>query len=666
MKRVAEKQLSKDDEDIEEASEEVGTGFKKADDAVLARRPIRGLPRRSAATTNASASAAPEVAAAPPRFSGFSGFGSGATSSTPFSFATPSATTSDLPKPPAATPAASPFSLSGAAPLQPPSLFGTSVSSSASPATKAFASIVSSSSTPAAPTPTAPSESASKGEDKEIEYYKALRGLNVSLLSAISKAIEADPFVDVAELLERYKSLRISVGSDKPKPSSSTSPSGIGASTSAPKAVESVAKAPTAPSFAMPAPPSGFSGFKPPTASSSSSPSTGGFVPKIDAGSTGSLGSPFSFAAPKSTAPETSSTSEKPKSAFTFGPSSSSSSATSSSSTPFSFGGSSSGGSLFGKPSASSSSSMPSFFGSSAPPSTSIFGGGSLFGKPSDTPKETEDDKSAEKESTAPSAASNTSSSTSSFFGSTSTPGVNPFATSTPEKTSPPSSAPFSFGSASPGKNPLFSGFPKAGSIGNPVGFGFGSPPKTPDAETASGPTKSLPFSFGAPKFAGAEEKDESNGSSEGTTPAPAEGGDAAPQRLPASSSAHDAEGEGEEDEVTTHEIRSKVYKLAKDKEGKSQWSDLGVGVLRLKKHKETESRRMLLRNSSTGKITINFILHSGMNTAVSDKVVSFMGHDNGQSTPYRIRTKTADQANQLKEVLDREIEFVKAKSEAL
>ncbi len=71
----------------------------------------------------------------------------------------------------------------------------------------------------------------------------------------------------------------------------------------------------------------------------------------------------------------------------------------------------------------------------------------------------------------------------------------------------------------------------------------------------------------------------------------------------------HDLEGEGEEDEVTTHEIRSKVFRMTKDKEGKAQWGDLGVGMLRLKRHKETEARRVLLRNSGTGKITIVCIL---------------------------------------------------------
>lgn len=52
------------------------------------------------------------------------------------------------------------------------------------------------------------------------------------------------------------------------------------------------------------------------------------------------------------------------------------------------------------------------------------------------------------------------------------------------------------------------------------------------------------------------------------------------------------------------------------------------------------------------------------MNASVADKVVSFIGHDEGHSTPYRIRCKTAAQANELKAALNREIEFVKAKSE--
>ena len=50
------------------------------------------------------------------------------------------------------------------------------------------------------------------------------------------------------------------------------------------------------------------------------------------------------------------------------------------------------------------------------------------------------------------------------------------------------------------------------------------------------------------------------------------------------------------------------------------------------------------------------------MNTKLTDKTVSFMGHEEGTSVPYRIRLKTGEQAADLKAALDREIEFVKSK----
>ncbi|KAH9859097.1 hypothetical protein C2E23DRAFT_880472 [Lenzites betulinus] len=674
MKRAAEKQLIKDDADEEELDEDVGTGFKRADESALAQRPIKGLPKRSLGGAIApSSTATSETHPAPSKFAGFGGFGSTATSSSPFSFASSSATSNPLKPAPGAT-SSSPFSFSGSASGQPSSLFGTTVSSSASPATKAFASIVSSSSAPPA-TPATLTDATSKADekDKDVEYYKTVRGLNVSLLSALSKAIEANPFVNVADLLERYKAHRVSVDSgrdDKLTSSSSSSASAPMSSELTPKAVESTTKPAPALGFTMPAPPSGFSGFKAPgtTAASSTSSSGSGFVPKIDTGASSTLGSPFSFASFKP-APAESTKSDVPKSAFTFGSSSSStpSAASSTAPSPFTFGAPSSGSSLFSKPSASSSTSTPSLFGTPAP-STSSFFGSSTFGKPADLAKDKEDDKPENKDPAEPPASA--SSSTNSFFGSSAAPGpTNLFGTSSPDKSS--SANPFSFGSASPSKGTsLFgSAFPKAGSIGNPVGFGFGSPPKTPEAESASGPVKSLPFTFGAPKPAteasGSGEKDAEGGEKEGVssgdgTPAPD-----APQTLPASTSVHDQEGEGEENEVTTHEIRSKVYKMTKDKDGKALWGDLGVGILRLKKDKDSDARRMLLRNSSTGKITINFSLYSGLSASVSDKTVSFIGHDEGRSTPYRIRCKTAVQANDLKAALDREIEFVKEKSGA-
>ena len=66
--------------------------------------------------------------------------------------------------------------------------------------------------------------------------------------------------------------------------------------------------------------------------------------------------------------------------------------------------------------------------------------------------------------------------------------------------------------------------------------------------------------------------------------------------------SVHDQEGEGEEGEETTYSVKTRVYSLSKEE---GAWKELGLGVLKVKKHKETGAGRLLLRNSSTGKITI-------------------------------------------------------------
>lgn len=135
----------------------------------------------------------------------------------------------------------------------------------------------------------------------------------------------------------------------------------------------------------------------------------------------------------------------------------------------------------------------------------------------------------------------------------------------------------------------------------------------------------------------------------------------------------HDREGEGEEDEETIHSVKTKVYTLNKEE---AVWKDLGLGMLRVKKHKETGARRLLLRNSSSGKVTVvsqwrqlhfhthvehsrllqNFRLFAGMKASVTKQVISLMGHDDkGHGVPFRLRFKTELAAYELKDVLDRE-----------
>ncbi|KAJ3493510.1 hypothetical protein NMY22_g20200 [Coprinellus aureogranulatus] len=125
----------------------------------------------------------------------------------------------------------------------------------------------------------------------------------------------------------------------------------------------------------------------------------------------------------------------------------------------------------------------------------------------------------------------------------------------------------------------------------------------------------------------------------------------------------HDEEGEGEEEEETVHAIKSKAFRMKKaDEKGGPGWVEIGYGVLRLKKHKETSARRMLLRNSTTGKININFALYPGLKPSLAKKAVTFIGHDNGVAQTYSVRVPNEEAAKDLKEALEREIAFVKAK----
>lgn len=105
--------------------------------------------------------------------------------------------------------------------------------------------------------------------------------------------------------------------------------------------------------------------------------------------------------------------------------------------------------------------------------------------------------------------------------------------------------------------------------------------------------------------------------------------------------------------------------------------------MLRLKTHKTSGSRRVLLRNSGTGKITIvclfilfvridtdslscqNFNIYSGLNPSLATKFITFVGHDeDGVSATYKLRTQSDQHAADLKNALDREIAFVKGKTE--
>jgi nucleoporin NUP2 len=138
-----------------------------------------------------------------------------------------------------------------------------------------------------------------------------------------------------------------------------------------------------------------------------------------------------------------------------------------------------------------------------------------------------------------------------------------------------------------------FSGAELTLSSGTPFSFAGENPFGKP---TGSG------FSWGAPAPAAAAPAAAGPAAADADAAEP----EAAPSLFPPAQ--HDLEGEGEEDEETAHSVKAKVYRMSKKTEEgieKSYWADLGTGVLRLKKHKESPARRMLMRNSNTGKILI-------------------------------------------------------------
>ncbi|KAG1904270.1 uncharacterized protein F5891DRAFT_945525 [Suillus fuscotomentosus] len=567
MKRGAERQISKDDgDDIEQEVEDPGKGFQKADESVLTKRQIRGLPKRATASTKAlsfaglpSAPLSPADSESPavPKFGGFSGFGLGAGPS-PFSFTPPAATA-----------------------------FATSnVTHTASTATKDFASVVQATSTA-----NASMNPSDEDYNAELKYYKSIRGLNISLLSAIQKAVDQDPFIDIAGLLESYKNLRTTVQTDLDSSSKAASQK---VSASGPHVLEKAA--PPVTGFPVP---KGFSGF-------------------------GSFGSP-SLPTSSTNGTDKSST---PNNAFAF-----STSTSNTSSTP-TFG--------FGAKTSEDNPATPSPFGTSeAPKSAFSFGTKSADSNSSISAKTGTGNEDTKTGSTG-------------LFGSSSfTPPTNTFASAATDK---PTSAFGTFGGGSPPKGNGFTfGKTGGGSIGNPVGFGFGvaKPADGASTSSSSAPTE---FSFGVPPTKSVSPPMDTTSRS-GSQPAATDESTDDAKLLPTSN--HDGEGEGEEDEETTYTVKAKVFKLSKTSD-KSEWKELGIGMFRLKKHKETGARRALMRNSATGRIVINFRLFASLTPTLMKTMVSFVGHDEGAPASFRIRVKTPEQAQELKNALDREVAAVK------
>lgn len=110
--------------------------------------------------------------------------------------------------------------------------------------------------------------------------------------------------------------------------------------------------------------------------------------------------------------------------------------------------------------------------------------------------------------------------------------------------------------------------------------------------------------------------------------------------------------GEGEEDEDSAHEVRCKIWSLESGK-----WNDLGIGNMKIKKHKTSGKRRVLVRNEGNGKVTVNFRILPTFKPNIDKNVVSFLGFTAVEGKPmnYRCKIKTDDGARELKDAMERE-----------
>lgn len=74
----------------------------------------------------------------------------------------------------------------------------------------------------------------------------------------------------------------------------------------------------------------------------------------------------------------------------------------------------------------------------------------------------------------------------------------------------------------------------------------------------------------------------------------------------------------------------------------------LQVGQLKLKKKKDGERRRLLMRNSSNGKIIVNTLIVPGFKVTADGKSISFLvPNENGTADFFKLRLSTENDAKE-------------------
>lgn len=125
--------------------------------------------------------------------------------------------------------------------------------------------------------------------------------------------------------------------------------------------------------------------------------------------------------------------------------------------------------------------------------------------------------------------------------------------------------------------------------------------------------------------------------------------------------------GPGEEQEEVVHEVRVKASRFAKAhpdddeetqaKKKKTPWQTQGLGPLRVLKHKETGSVRLLLRTEPSGKVAMNKLVLPNFEYKAEEGMkwlkVSTATDDGKGLETWMLQVKTHESAVQLAAILE-------------
>ncbi|KAF9390702.1 hypothetical protein BGX21_011420 [Mortierella sp. AD011] len=191
----------------------------------------------------------------------------------------------------------------------------------------------------------------------------------------------------------------------------------------------------------------------------------------------------------------------------------------------------------------------------------------------------------------------------------------------------------------------LFSSSTSANAVATPKPFSFNPPPTS-----SGGPPK--PFAFQIPPPVAT--------SSDTTT------GQEDSEKMPDDTKSQLVDNrEGEEDEKTVLEIRAKLFSIINN-----EYKDLGVGQFRVNENSETKKRRMIMRTSGTGLITLNseyFIslvqstyirlragwVIQGMPAKREKNNLTLFAIEEGKPRKFMLRVKEEESAKELLQALD-------------